>query len=317
MGIHAARYKLAMLALGAALRRPGRRRSRPTTPSWSRPAPTPSPAWSTCWSTRWWAAPGLLRAGGGRHLPHRCCPRCCARSAPRVGLEPGPLRLFVNGAGAAARHPLPARGHLLPARGAAARPAAVRAREAACCLEPRRGVAPDLRRPARRRRRLASTVEAGRGARPHRPERRRQDHAPQPDLRAASRPPPAPSCSTGERIDGLPPPPHRRARGVTRTYQNIRLFPELTAADNVLVGAAPAAPRPALAPHALPPLRRAWRSGPRARPRWRCSSGWACRSGLGERASNLSYGEQRRVEIARALASRAAGACCSTSRPPG
>ena len=40
----------------------------------------------------------------------------------------------------------------------------------------------------------------------------------------------------GVRLDGLP--SHRiAALGVTRTYQNIRLFPALTAADNVLVGA--------------------------------------------------------------------------------
>jgi len=40
----------------------------------------------------------------------------------------------------------------------------------------------------------------------------------------------------GERIDGLP--PNRiAALGITRTYQNIRLFPGLSALENVLVGA--------------------------------------------------------------------------------
>ena len=39
----------------------------------------------------------------------------------------------------------------------------------------------------------------------------------------------------GERIDGLA--PHRiAAHGIARTYQNVRLFPDLTAHDNVLVG---------------------------------------------------------------------------------
>jgi len=105
----------------------------------------------------------------------------------------------------------------------------------------------------------------------------------------------------GERLDGLP--SHVIAsRGVTRTYQNIRLFPALTAADNVLVGAH-------LKRHA--PLWRRMLFLPSAAVEERAAreATLALLERVGmteraeERASNLSYGEQRRVEIARALAS--------------
>jgi branched-chain amino acid transport system ATP-binding protein len=105
----------------------------------------------------------------------------------------------------------------------------------------------------------------------------------------------------GERIDGLP--SHRiAARGVTRTYQNIRLFPALTAADNVLVGAhlrrrAALWRRMAFLPSAAAEERAAREASVALLER----VGMADRAR--ERASNLSYGEQRRVEIARALAS--------------
>ncbi len=105
----------------------------------------------------------------------------------------------------------------------------------------------------------------------------------------------------GERIDGLP--SHAiAARGITRTYQNIRLFPALTAADNVLVGAhlrrvAPLWRRMLFLPSAAAEARAAREASLALLDR----VGMADRAG--ERASNLSYGEQRRVEIARALAS--------------
>ena len=105
----------------------------------------------------------------------------------------------------------------------------------------------------------------------------------------------------GERIDGLP--SHLiAARGVTRTYQNIRLFPALSAADNVLVGAhlkrnSPLWRRMVFLPSAAAEERAAREA----------SLELLDRVGMSERAleraSNLSYGEQRRVEIARALAS--------------
>jgi len=105
----------------------------------------------------------------------------------------------------------------------------------------------------------------------------------------------------GRRIDRLP--SHRiAALGITRTYQSIRLFPALTAADNVLVGE-----------HLLrrDPLWKRMLFLPSVRSEERAAREKAlhllARVGLseraGERAANLSYGEQRRVEIARALAS--------------
>ncbi len=107
---------------------------------------------------------------------------------------------------------------------------------------------------------------------------------------------------SGERIDGLP--AHRIAGlGIARTYQNIRLFAGLSAADNVVVGQhlrrkAPLWPRLLLLPSA-----RREESAARA-----AAEETLARVGLRERAReravNLSYGEQRRVEIARALASQ-------------
>jgi branched-chain amino acid transport system permease protein len=86
------------------------------------------------------------------------------------------------------------------------------------------------------------------------------------------------------RIDGLP--PHRIARaGIARTYQNIRLFGTLDVRTNLAAGAFTHAGRlPDDAARAL--LRRA---GIPEVP-------------LDARAAALPYGDQRRLEIARALA---------------
>ncbi|HET7786010.1 MAG TPA: ABC transporter ATP-binding protein [Myxococcales bacterium] len=106
----------------------------------------------------------------------------------------------------------------------------------------------------------------------------------------------------GRRIDRLP--PHRvAALGVARTYQNIRLFAGLSAVDNVVVGQhlrrrAPFWRRLSM----LPAARREEEQA-----RGEALEGLA-RVGMRERAHSpaygLSYGEQRRVEIARALAAR-------------
>jgi ABC-type branched-subunit amino acid transport system ATPase component len=115
----------------------------------------------------------------------------------------------------------------------------------------------------------------------------------------------APTAGTielaGRPIAGLP--AHRIARlGVARTFQNIRLFPELTARDNVLVGQHLRRSPSLLARMLL--LRSAREEGRAARQR---AVELLTRVGLPERveeeARHLSYGEQRRVEIARALAS--------------
>ncbi|MDQ2858395.1 MAG: ABC transporter ATP-binding protein [Candidatus Eremiobacteraeota bacterium] len=90
----------------------------------------------------------------------------------------------------------------------------------------------------------------------------------------------------GVRLDRLS--QHRVARaGVARTYQNIRLFAQLGVADNVRAGAYRRT-------HALSDgevVELLERTGTRER-------------NLARRAGTLPYGEQRRLEIARALAAQ-------------
>jgi ABC-type branched-subunit amino acid transport system ATPase component len=106
----------------------------------------------------------------------------------------------------------------------------------------------------------------------------------------------------GARLDRLP--PHRIARaGVARTYQNIRLFRGLTALDNVIVGThattgAPFAARLVFAPG----VRREEEAARAGAQRLLERVGLGARAAA--RATSLPYGEQRRLEIARALASR-------------
>jgi ABC-type branched-subunit amino acid transport system ATPase component len=89
---------------------------------------------------------------------------------------------------------------------------------------------------------------------------------------------------------------------VARTFQSIRLFPELTARDNVLVGRHLRRSPSLLARLLL--LRSAREEARAAREQ---AVALLTRVGLPDRvdeeARHLSYGEQRRVEIARALAS--------------
>jgi ABC-type branched-subunit amino acid transport system ATPase component len=102
------------------------------------------------------------------------------------------------------------------------------------------------------------------------------------------------------RIDRLP--PHRiAALGIARTYQNIRLFPDLSALSNVVVGEHLRRKDTVLASLLFMPSARREHEAARERAR-----ALLARVGLleraEERAANLSYGEQRRVEIARGLA---------------
>ena len=103
----------------------------------------------------------------------------------------------------------------------------------------------------------------------------------------------------GERIDGVP--PHEICcRGIARTFQNIRLFRSLTALENVSA--------------ALAGARRSGRADVLRGAQWqRREIGNEARArellgrlGLARfadaRADSLPYGEQRRLEIARALA---------------
>ena len=91
-----------------------------------------------------------------------------------------------------------------------------------------------LRRRAGREGRLLPRGEGdGEGA--HRPERRGQDDALQPRLRGWRSPDAGAVRLRGEAIQGHP--PHRiAALGLARTFQHIRLFGQMTALENVMVG---------------------------------------------------------------------------------
>ncbi|HKY76472.1 MAG TPA: branched-chain amino acid ABC transporter ATP-binding protein/permease, partial [Acidimicrobiia bacterium] len=96
--------------------------------------------------------------------------------------------------------------------------------------------------------------------------------------------------------------PHRVTEaGVARTFQNIRLFPNVTALENVLVGVD--ARHQTSVPGALfglPRHRREERVGREEAERLLEYVGIGRRSG--DLARNLPYGDQRRLEIARAIA---------------
>jgi branched-chain amino acid transport system ATP-binding protein len=89
--------------------------------------------------------------------------------------------------------------------------------------------------------------------------------------------------------------------GIARTFQNVRLFPEMTALENVMVGAD--AHHKTSVVGALFRLPRHWREERQGREK---SLELLRFVGIDRRAGdvsrNLSYGEQRRLEIARALA---------------
>jgi branched-chain amino acid transport system ATP-binding protein len=91
------------------------------------------------------------------------------------------------------------------------------------------------------------------------------------------------------------------ARGVSRTFQNLRLFGDLTVLDNVRAGMHLRMKQSAFdALLHTPRFRRSEREATDEANRWLDFVG--LRGGRGGAARNLPYGEQRRVEIARALA---------------
>jgi ABC-type branched-subunit amino acid transport system ATPase component len=105
-----------------------------------------------------------------------------------------------------------------------------------------------------------------------------------------------------DKIGGLP--PHRIARlGIARTFQNIRLFKDLSALDNVLVGMHSRRRDDTLSQLAtLPVFRRDHRARMNEVHRLMQVAGLDPAE-VGERAAGtLPYGDQRRLEIARALA---------------
>ena len=104
----------------------------------------------------------------------------------------------------------------------------------------------------------------------------------------------------GERLNGMT--PHRvTRRGIARTFQNIRIFKEMTLIDNVAVALGSRPGYGALS--ALLPTA-SYRKAQRAETEK--ARGLLARVGLADKserhAGALSYGEQRRLEIARALA---------------
>jgi branched-chain amino acid transport system ATP-binding protein len=106
----------------------------------------------------------------------------------------------------------------------------------------------------------------------------------------------------GENITGKP--PHAiTARGIGRTFQNIRLFQHMTALENVLVGMH-ARLKGGIVGSILrtPRIRREEREAHERARELLVFSG--LRGKNNELARNLSYGDQRRLEVARALATQ-------------
>jgi ABC-type branched-subunit amino acid transport system ATPase component len=107
-----------------------------------------------------------------------------------------------------------------------------------------------------------------------------------------------------DEVTGLP--AHRiAALGVSRTFQNIRLFKDLTALENVVVGMHTRRRDDTLAQlGTLPMFRRDQRGRLDEARRLMETVGLAAKDIGGRAAGTLPYGDQRRLEIARALALR-------------
>ena len=105
-----------------------------------------------------------------------------------------------------------------------------------------------------------------------------------------------------DKLRGLP--AHRIASlGIARTFQNIRLFKDLSAIDNVLVGMHSRRRDDTLSQLAtLPAFRRAHRVRLNEAHRLMEVAGLDPKGVGGRAAGTLPYGDQRRLEIARALA---------------
>lgn len=92
------------------------------------------------------------------------------------------------------------------------------------------------------------------------------------------------------------------ARGIARTFQNIRLFANMTAVENVLIGMhTRMRSNPVGALLKLPSVNQEERRARGLAFQWLDYVGLKGKGN--ETAKNLSYGDQRRLEIARALAS--------------
>jgi branched-chain amino acid transport system ATP-binding protein len=106
----------------------------------------------------------------------------------------------------------------------------------------------------------------------------------------------------GDRIDGRSPDEITRAR-IARTYQNIRLFANMTAIENILVGMEPQLRTNWIG--AVLGTNRTKKEEATALEEARKLLSYVGLSGKGDQlAKSLVYGDQRRLEIARALASK-------------
>jgi len=104
----------------------------------------------------------------------------------------------------------------------------------------------------------------------------------------------------GESLAGLK--PHAVARrGIARTFQNIRLFANMTARENVMVGRHARTQAGVLGAVLRPPAARAEEAAIAAHAD-RLLDYVGIDHRAGDLAKHLSYGDQRRLEIARALA---------------
>lgn len=105
----------------------------------------------------------------------------------------------------------------------------------------------------------------------------------------------------GAKISGLP--PHRiAALGISRTFQNIRLFPGLSVLEHILIGAHTRA-RQGLWGSILRTRAQRREEDALREQAWRILAMLDLTDVAEEAANALPYGRQRRVEIARALAS--------------
>lgn len=106
---------------------------------------------------------------------------------------------------------------------------------------------------------------------------------------------------SGREILNLP--PHSIVRhGVARTFQNIRLFSHMSALENVMIGRHPRSTSGALGAVLRGSRTRAEEKAIRKRAHELLAYVGLPDSITGKRAGDLSYGDQRRLEIARALA---------------
>ena len=147
---------------------------------------------------------------------------------------------------------------------------------------------------------LTINVAPRRPVRPDRTERRRQDDGLQPPDRPVRSPPKAKFVFDGVRVDGKK--PYQIAKlGMARTFQNIRLFPDMTVLENVMA-AHHLRSRQMLADAVLGTGRHHDEERETPSAAMELLQIFELERVADEPATSLPYGSQRRLEIARALA---------------